>query len=74
MKYLFNGVLFLTLLLNISPIFQEWNLENASYNLLSASNDYKYSYIIYNHNISNYEVILTKYMQKVGNIIQDYNS
>ena len=73
MKYLFNGVLFLTLLLNISPIFQEWNLENASYNLLSASNDYKYLYIIYNKTVSNYEVILTKYIQKVGNIIQDYN-
>ena len=73
MKYLFYNILFLHLLIYISNNINEWNFIEASYNLLNTSNNYKYTYTIYNNKVSNYEVILTKNIYKDGTSIKDEN-
>ena len=74
MKYFFNNVLFFHLLLYISSIFNEWNFENASFNLLNESNNYRYTYIIYKNIAENYEIILSKTIFKEGSLIKDENN
>jgi len=74
MKYFFNGVLFFHLFFYIATNFPEWNFENASFNLLNESNNYRYSFIVYNREVSNYELTLTKTIYKGGSIIKDENN
>ena len=73
MKYLIYSLLFFHSLIYITSIFDEWNFEKASYNLLKASNNYAYSHIIYNYSISDYDIILTKVINKADNSIDDNN-
>ena len=73
MKYLIYSLLFFHSLIYISSIFDEWNFEKASYNLLKSSNNYTYSHIIYNYSISDYDIILTKVINKADNSIDDNN-
>ena len=71
MKYFFDNVIFFILFFFIGTIFQEWNFENASFNLLNETNNYRYSYIIYNKDVSNYELTLSKTIYKEGSVIKN---
>ena len=75
MKYFFdNIIIFFLLFFFVETIFPEWNFENASFNLLNETNNYRYSYIIYNKDISNYELTLSKTIYKEGSVIKDENN
>ena len=74
MKYFFDNVIFFILFFFVGTIFPEWNFENASFNLLNETNNYRYSYIIYNKDVSNYELTLRKTIYKEGSVIKDENN
>ena len=74
MKCFFDNIIFFILFFFIGTIFPEWNFENASFNLLNETNNYRYSYIIYNKDVSNYELTLRKTIHKEGNVIKDENN
>ena len=74
MKYFFDNIIFFILFFFIGTIFPEWNFENASFNLLNETNNYRYSYIIYNKDVSNYELTLRKTIYKEGSVIKDENN
>ena len=74
MKYFFDNVIFFILFFFVEANFLEWNFENASFNLLNETNNYRYSYIIYNKNVSNYELTLSKTIYKEGGVIKDENN
>jgi len=74
MKYFFDNIIFFLLFFFVGTIFPEWNFENASFNLLNETNNYRYSYIIYNKDVSNYELTLSKTIYKEGSEIKDENN
>lgn len=75
MKYFFdNIIIFFLLFFFVETIFPKWNFENASFNLLNETNNYRYSYIIYNKDVSNYELTLSKTIYKEGSEIKDENN
>ena len=74
MKYFFDNVIFFILFFFVEANFPEWNFENASFNLLNETNNYRYSYIIYNKDVSNYELTLSKTIYKEGSEIKDENN
>ena len=74
MKCFFDNIIFFILFFFIGTIFPEWNFENASFNLLNETNNYRYSYIIYNKDVSNYELTLSKTIYKEGSEIKYENN
>ena len=74
MKYFFDNVIFFILFFFVEANFPEWNFENATFNLLNETNNYRYSYIIYNKDVSNYELTLRKTIYKEGSVIKDENN